>query len=91
MALSESCNQQRLKAIISFRVGMEGKGSAALVDFIDCLAPEMENNSSLVGAEEANLFEQIFSAQQRGDYIFLADLLEYVLPNTKLGPLMGLS
>lgn len=79
------CDLQRVRAITAFRLGREGEGSAALVKFIDCLAPALERNSDLLGGDEATLLNEIMAAQQRGDYLFVADLLEYLLPATALG------
>ena len=76
-----------MSAIRAFRLGKEGEGSSALVQFIDRLAPMLESNSVAIGEDEAALLQEIVAAQQRGDYIFLADLLEYLLPQTTLGSL----
>lgn len=83
--LQSECDLQRLQAITAFRLGREGEGSNALVKFIDGLAPVLESNSALLGPDEAALLSEIMAAQQRGDYLFVADLLEYLLPATALG------
>lgn len=65
---------------LSYRLGREGKGSEDLVRFVDAL-------SGLVAELDASqmerlncLFAQIFAAQQRRDFVFVADILEYELP-----------
>lgn len=75
----------RSEAITAFRLGREGEGSAALVKYIDAIVPWMECNGALLGADEVALLNEIIAAQQRCDYLFVADLLEYLLPQTALG------
>lgn len=77
----------RIEAITAFRLGREGEGSDALVRFIDTLAPLLEQNGAHFGADEAALLNEIIEAQQRGDYLFVADLLEHILPCTAFGNL----
>ncbi len=79
------CDIYRMEAIEAFRLGMEGKGSDAMMRLMDCMAPLLENNAAHLGADEAELLNLIADAQQRGDYIFVADLLEYMVPDSALG------
>ncbi len=79
------CDIYRVEAIEAFRLGMEGKGSDAMMRLMDCMAPLLEINAAHLGADEAALLNLIADAQQRGDYIFVADLLEYMVPDSALG------
>lgn len=85
MTKHNMCDQYRMESIEAFRLGMEGQGSDALVRFIDCLVPFMESNSAMLGQDESELLNLVFAAQQRGDYVFIADILQYVFPNSVLG------
>lgn len=63
----------------SFRLGMEGQGSQALVELIDSLS------QSLIGLRQEDMaplntvLVQALEAQQRKDYLYVADVLEYRL------------
>lgn len=86
--MSEShseCYLLRIEAITAFRLGREGEGSDALVRYIDAIAPFLNQGAARLGADEAALLNEIIHAQQRGNYLFVADLLEYLLPQTALG------
>ncbi len=72
----------RAEAIRSFRLGMNGQASESLVKFIDCLTSALQKNAAALGSAETHLINAIFEAQSRGDYLYLADLLEYELPKT---------
>ena len=68
----------------AFRLGQESQGGGATVNFMDCLASLLEANSKMFAQDEVEFLDEIFAAQQRGDYIFVADLLGYIFPNTTL-------
>ena len=85
MTQQSDLDRRRMEAVEAFRLGKENQGSDALVKFMDCLASFLEDNSTLLGRDEEELLGEIIAAQHRGDYIFVADLLEYILPNTALG------
>jgi hypothetical protein len=87
MTQKSVCDIYRVEAVEAFRLGMEGKGSDALMRLMDCLAPVLEANGDLLGSNEVELLNHIVAAQQRGDYIFVADLLEHVFPGSVLGSL----
>jgi len=75
----------RMKVITAFRLGKEGEGCDAMVKFMDCLQQILNDNIELLGSDEAILIKELLAAQRRGDYIFVADLLEYLLPTTVIG------
>lgn len=79
-----NCDDSLHEAIACFRLGMDSQGSAALVKFIDCLAPSLEANAGTLTAEDTGLLSGLFEAQSRQDYLYVADLLEYVLPKSGL-------
>lgn len=84
MTQNRGCERYRVEAVEAFRLGMEGRGSDALMRLMDCLAPALEANAALLGANEVELLNLMVAAQQRGDYIFVADLLEHLFPNSAL-------
>lgn len=86
--INRPCDIYRTEAIESFRLGMEGKGSDAMMRLMDCITPLLKINSSHLGTDETALLNLIIDAQQRGDYIFVADLLEYMIPDSALGLLI---
>jgi len=75
---TDALREALTEAAISFRVGMPAKGNDALVAFIDLLQRRLE----ALGSEEAAqavlpYLTEIIGAQQRGDTLRIADLLEY--------------
>ncbi len=79
------CDIYRMEAVEAFRLGMEGKGSDAMMRLMDCMAPLLESNAAHLGTDDAELLNLIAEAQQRGDNIFVADLLEYMIPDSAFG------
>ena len=72
------------RSAAAFRLGHDGEGNELLGQFIDGflrVLPGMEQSSI---ARSQAILEPMLQAQQRGDYLFLADLLEY-----ELTPLFG--
>ncbi len=66
------------QAIEQFRMGMEGSGSAAFIRFIDAFQKELAREQANMQLESLMPFlQQIIQAQSRGDYLHVADLLEY--------------
>jgi hypothetical protein len=72
--------ERLLAATSAFRVGRTAEGNSALVEFIDLL------DSALRGLQdpEVGMFvlphvKEIVQAQERGDNLRVADLLEYEL------------
>ena len=66
------------QAIIQFRLGMEAGANHSLVTFIDGFLAAFK--AGKFSAEVQNvqpLLEEILGAQERGDYLWAADLLEY--------------
>ncbi len=69
-----------LVSVSSFRIGMQAQGNAALVCLVDGLQQALETPSMGL---DAGVFlphlREILQAQQRGDYLRVADLLEFEL------------
>ena len=75
--------EQTLKnAVRQFRLGMDGGGSATLVEFIDQLLKSMAHpETAPIGPRALPLLKEIIAGQQRGDFLYVADILEYeILP-----------
>ncbi len=63
-----------------FRVGMEAGGSDALIRFIDTFEVHLREQADTTRAAViAPLLNNIIQAQLRGDFLYVADLLEYEL------------
>ena len=80
------------ECVVSYRLGMEGQGSKAFVTVLDSLGVAMKEPEAYgVALADLNgiapLFDAMLGAQQRGDYLFLADLLQYELGPALLGPI----
>ncbi len=73
------------QTIRAFRLGLDGQANSMMVEFIDRVASVMESGTLPMGPAEAQLIDDIFQAQSRQDYLFLADILEYKLPQTRFG------
>ncbi len=73
------------EAIEQLRLGMEGGGNAALVRFIDLFQQDLARGSAPFDlGVVAPILQHILGAQQRGDNLFVADLLEYeILPRLR--------
>ena len=72
----ETLNQ----SVRQFRLGMEGEASASLASFIDLLLKGMTADRNFpLSAEDMPLLNEIIGGQQRGDYLYVADILEYKL------------
>jgi hypothetical protein len=69
----------------AFRLGMEGVGSENLTEFIDALAPLLENLSGEVLTRLNGFLSATCSAQSRRDFLRVADLLEY-----EIAPLLNI-
>ena len=82
--IRQRCGKQLSKSIESFRLGMDAAGNSALTAFIDRISQQLSNDVALCGQQEIELINEIVNAQMRGDYIYIADLLEYRLKETKL-------
>ena len=65
----------------SFRVGMEAQGNDRLSKCIDALWSGLNQGAlqpvSLASAHLLPILEDLLAAQDRGDYLYVADLLEY--------------
>ena len=73
------------EAVTAFRTGREGAGNAAFVRVVDGLVALLADPAPRLAAESiAPLIQAMAEAQQRGDQLYLADLLQY-----ELGELLG--
>ena len=72
--------EQATEVANHFRWGFEGEANALLVKFIDVLVVHSAKLSPSTQQKLDPLCEAIFTAQQRGDLIFIADALEYKFP-----------
>jgi hypothetical protein len=67
-------------AVMALRVGMEARGSDSLAALIDALWSGLNcGDLQEISGRFLPLLEEILSAQERGDSIYVADLLEYKL------------
>ncbi len=71
-----------MRTVASFRVGMSARGNDALASFVTLLQAELDSQGTDSGAHPfLEHLKEIVAAQERGDYLRVADLLEYeVLP-----------
>ncbi len=65
------------RAVRDFRMGMDGSGSAALIEFVDAFSREITAGRVKNAGELMPVLSEILAAQGRGDYLYVADLLEY--------------
>lgn len=63
----------------SFRLGMEGQGSQALVELIDGLSLNLIGLRQEDIAALNTILVRALEAQQRKDFLYVADMLEYRL------------
>ncbi len=75
-------------AEFSFRLGLEGRGSAALADLVDRLGPLLASRAGLA-ARVAPHLGALVAAQERGDWIGLADGLGHEFLPALLGEPAG--
>lgn len=69
-----------LQTVASFRVGMPARGNDALARFVGLLQELLGRSGTDEGAGRLlPHLSQIIAAQERGDYLRVADLLEYEL------------
>lgn len=64
-----------------FRLGRDVEAAVAMVEPLESAARQFAAASPAVQAQFATLFAQMLAAQQRQDWIDLADSLEYELVN----------
>ncbi len=71
-------------AVMALRVGMEARGNDSLSELIDALWSGLNcGDLQAISRRFLPLLEEILSAQERGDSLYVADLLEY-----KLSPIL---
>lgn len=64
-----------------FRLGREVEGAVSMVEVLDVAAGLLGCAPQALQAQFAALFSELLAAQQRQDWIALADSLEYELPS----------
>jgi len=84
----QHCRHHISEAIRCFRLGMEALGNDNLVKFADYLLPLLGNSQHLYKERDNKLLDSIFAAQSRGDFAYLADLLQYEIPVSGIGDLL---
>ena len=87
---NKSCSGYLLEVIESFRLGREGQGSAALSKAIDLIMLKMQQHAAELTQDDVVLINEVLAAQERGDYLFVADILEYKLPASTLGKVINM-
>lgn len=73
-ATATELNRAALRVASFFRLGQNGEGHEALSQFVDALGRHM---TAELAASALPVLEQVLSAQLKGDFLFLADLLEH--------------
>ena len=69
-----------LQTVASFRVGMPARGNDALVRFVGLLQGLLDSSGTDESAQRLlPHLSRIIEAQERADYLRVADLLEYEL------------
>ena len=64
------------RAVRGYRLGMEGEGSRAMVEVIDGIMKNVESGA-LKSQDLVSQLQRVMQAQARGDYLYVADVLEY--------------
>jgi hypothetical protein len=77
-------NETLRSAVTFFRFGMEGTANAAFTKLLDGLSPYLARRPDKTD-ELVPVLREVLAAQSRGDYLYVADLLEY-----ELGPRLSL-
>lgn len=68
------------EAVTLFRLGQEGAGSDALARFTESLWGELAAGRLLLPPERlGSPLQEAIMAQERGDYLWVADMLEHEL------------
>lgn len=91
MSEPESIDELWRSVVLSFRLGLEARAHHQMVALMDAMLPFMEANVGKMGPPEVALIKQLLAAQGRGDFLYLADLLEYELPRTALAAMLASS
>lgn len=68
----------------SYRLGREAAANRALADLVPAIAAQLRFLPAERGGEFAAAFRDALAAQERGDWIGIADALEY-----RVGPLLS--
>jgi hypothetical protein len=67
------------RTVSELRLGREGSGSAALARFLDELWAGLKQQEIRVSPELEQVLQETLQAQHRGDFLYVADLMEYEL------------
>ena len=76
MSVVVGMRERALRTARELRLGQTASGSEELVSLVDALAGILDPNTAPIFLP---VLEPMLSAQARGDYLYLADLLEYEL------------
>lgn len=71
-------------SVIAFRLGMSARANQELVGVVDELAAAMAEDTA-VSLELAPILGELVAAQERGDGLRVADLLQYEVAPRRLG------
>jgi hypothetical protein len=71
-----ACTEALGSAAIAFRLGMEGQASKEFVRFVDSLLQRLQSFPRPNLNELSTFLNELFAAQSRKDYLYIADLLE---------------
>lgn len=85
IAIPQRLQESLTEAASAFRLGREGEASEALTALVDALVATLSQASPNDLALLTVLLPEILAAQDRQDFLQIADLLEY-----RLAPLLGL-
>lgn len=77
--ISEQFQELALSTASALRLGMEAQASEGLVALIDALPQMLKDGSGIDPTRLNALLANMFAAQSRRDYLYLADLLQYEL------------
>jgi len=73
------------EAALAFRTGAQAAGNDALARFVDTLVNDLQSGHLSCPVQELEgMLNELFAAQQRGNWLWVADILEY-----RLIPLTG--
>ncbi len=76
--LAETCRATRSTANL-FRLGMQGRANATLIDLVDGLTELLADAPVEQAGPVGALLSEVVAAQERGDVLRVADLLEFEL------------
>ena len=82
--MNESVASDIAKVILYYRLGVDAEGSDALAKVMEALQPRLAKNLSILGPDDMAFLKSLMQAQAASDYLYVADLMEFALPQTAL-------